>query len=162
MEHTPTAAGNATSHSPGVAEALARLDAVRADDANPAYRRMVDAIAELIIKTGNPAMVFERVLEGLAAQDVTETAARHGLLLHRADQAATEDGTFAELAVFWPAHLAVLPHGQPATVTLVQLRAAVAEHEQSERLAADFQASVAAGHVEDLNTWHARTTQAAK
>ncbi|MFD4259986.1 hypothetical protein ACFWR9_20795 [Streptomyces sp. NPDC058534] len=160
MEHIPTTATAAASHTPDVAQALDRIDGLRADSPSPAYQRMLDGIADMIRETGDPRAVFDRVLEGLAAADALALARQQGLQLHRASKESTEDGTVTETVVFWPAHLAIVPRGQRATDTLTQLRTAVGERERDEQRARDFQASVAAGHVENVDAWHARTSKA--
>ena len=79
--------------------------------------------------------------------------------LYDSSRASVDDGTFTEVAVFWPA-FAILPHGQHPAVSIEQLRAAIAERQREQQLAVDFQASVAAGHVEGLDEWYDRTSRA--
>ncbi|MBZ6135739.1 hypothetical protein [Streptomyces olivaceus] len=162
MEHTPTPASAPASHTPEVQRALDRIDHVRKDDTSPVFQRLLDYLARMVIASGNPSSVFDRVLEGFAVHDALELAREQGLTLARASKQSAEDGSVTETVVFWAAHLAIVPHGQRASETLVQLRAEVAEHQEEQRLSASFQASVAAGHVEDVDAWFARTNRAGR
>jgi hypothetical protein len=51
--------------------------------------------------------------------------------------------------------LAILPPKQDPAASLLQLREEIARRQEDAQRAADFQATVKAGHVEDVDTWHA-------
>jgi hypothetical protein len=151
MEHLPT---------PGVATALARLAADRLT-VSPDMAECLDAISDLIRITGKPDAVYAWVLDTLGREHLAQFAARHRITVHQS-RAVGED-LLARTVVIWAADgkgMAIIPPGQPPATALLQLREEVAQREEDERRAADFQASVAAGHVESIDAWHARASQA--
>ncbi|GAB2732554.1 hypothetical protein [Streptomyces bullii] len=143
---------------PKVIRALADIEAAKQDvDADVA--KCLDSVAGLIRQTGDPDAVFDRVLDGFAREELRVLTATHGVRLAESSAEAVESGTLPETLVFWEFNgnaLAVVPRGQRPADTLAQLRAAVAERAEEQRLAESFQASVAAGDVEDVDSWHAR------
>ncbi|MFI7014120.1 hypothetical protein [Streptomyces sp. NPDC050164] len=152
-------------HSPAVVRALADIEAAKRDvDADVAA--CLDAVADLIRQTGDPDAVFDRVLDNFAREELRVLTAAHGLRLAESSAEAVESGDLTETLVFWEFNgsaLAVVPRGQRPADTLRQLRAAIDERADEQQLADSFQASVAAGDVEDLDSWHARvTTEAAR
>lgn len=156
MQQLPTAA----SESPEVSRALASIDAAK-QDSDPEVARCLDAVADLIRQSGAPDTIFERVIQGLASEELRALAASHGLQLFLSTEASVDEGTVTDVVLFWP-NFAILPHGQTARASLDQLRAAIAGRLTEDQLAADFQASVAAGHTETVEAWYARTTRAAE
>ncbi|MCH0555787.1 hypothetical protein [Streptomyces sp. MUM 16J] len=149
------------STSPEVTRTLAAIEAAKKELEHPEVRRCLDAIAALIKQTSNPDAVLERVLERFAAEELLALAGAHGLHLFASTEASVDVGTVTALVVFWPS-FAIVPHGQKPTASLAQLRAAIAARVAEQQLAADFQASVAAGHTENVDDWYARTTRAAQ
>ncbi|MGW0347595.1 hypothetical protein ACWDX8_13435 [Streptomyces anthocyanicus] len=90
-------------------------------------------------------------------------AAQHSITVHVTRVA--DDEQPAAAVVIWRhdgTALALVPQQQSPTDILAQLRAEVAERQEEQRLSAAFQASAAAGHVEDVDTWHARVAKAAR
>ncbi|MFF8910202.1 hypothetical protein [Streptomyces olivaceoviridis] len=158
MAQLPTPPDGPTSEQ--VALALASIEAAKQDIDHSEVARCLDAVANLIRQTGDPDAVFDRVLERFAAEELLALAAAHGLHLFASTEASVDNGTLTELTVFWPS-FAIVPHQQKATVSLDQLRQALAERAREQQLAADFQASAAAGHTEDIDTWYDRVTRAA-
>ncbi|MFE1926499.1 hypothetical protein ACFW91_28560 [Streptomyces asoensis] len=123
----------------------------------------LDAIGELIRITATPDVVFAWVVEALGRENLKAFAAQHRITLHWSR--ATDEEQLPRTAVVWTADgtgMAIAPARQRPATTLLQLREEIAQREQDQQRARDFQASVAAGHVEDLDAWHARTTQAPK
>ncbi|MEU8728734.1 hypothetical protein AB0C68_05060 [Streptomyces tendae] len=95
------------------------------------------------------------------AEALAAFAAQHTITVHVTRTA--DDEQPAAAVVIWRhdgTALALVPRQQSPADTLAQLRAEVAERQEEQRLSAAFQASVAAGHVEDINTWFARITKA--
>ncbi|MGA5668984.1 hypothetical protein ACPCTG_26315 [Streptomyces pseudogriseolus] len=89
-------------------------------------------------------------------------AAQHSITVHVTR--VPDDEQPAAALVIWRhdgTAMALVPQQQSPCDTLAQLRAEVAERQEEQRLSASFQASVAAGHVEDVATWYARVTKAA-
>ncbi|MEU5091689.1 hypothetical protein [Streptomyces sp. NPDC021356] len=162
MQHIPTAETSPATRTTPVQRALARIDSIREDDTSPAFQQLLDHLAQMVIESGDPRAVFDRVSEAFAAYDTLELARQQGLELMRSTVQSVEDGTVSATTVFWPAHLVIVPHGQRASDTLAQLRTEVAEHQEEQHLSASFQASVASGHVEDVETWFTRTSKAAR
>lgn len=162
MAELPTVAAPTTT--PEVARALADIEAVK-DGAEQAVVECLAAIADLIQQTGDPAGVFDSVLDAFAREEIRVLAAAHRVRLYTTTTEPITSGYCADTFVVWQADgtgIAAIPRGQKPTVALAQLRGYIYDRQEQERLAADFQASVAAGHVEDVETWHARTTRAAK
>lgn len=96
------------------------------------------------------------------SSELADIAAEYGLRLVSA-RPGTGLARFAtETFLMWRERLVIVPHGQDATETLTQLRAALEAQAQEIQLARDFEASVAAGHVEDVEAWYARTSKAAR
>ncbi|CAM5718667.1 hypothetical protein SALBM135S_02771 [Streptomyces alboniger] len=58
--------------------------------------------------------------------------------------------------------MAIVPEGQDPALSLLQLREEIAQRAEDQRQSAVFQASVAAGHVESIDAWHARTAKASR
>ena len=88
-------------------------------------------------------------------------AARHRITLHKSR--ATDEEQLNRAVIIWTATgtgMAIIPAGQDPADTLVHLRDEVGQRLEDLRQAEAFQASVASGYVEDLDTWHARTSQA--
>lgn len=159
MTELPTATEPSTTHNPKVARALADIEAAKRD-ATPDVAWCLDAIADLVSKHDDPDAVFDRVLDGFAREELRILAITHGVRFARLTLEAAE----SETNVFWQFDgqaLAVVPRGQRPADTLAQLRSAIADREEEQRLADDFQASVAAGHVEDVEAWYTRTSKAA-
>lgn len=153
MEHLPT---------PEVATALARLSADRLT-VSPDLAECLDAISDLIKISGKPDAVYAWVLDTLGREHLYRYAERQRITLH--EMCDSVDAPLARTVVVWTADgsgFAVVPHGQDPRLTLLRLREQVAERDEETRLAADFQASVAAGHVESFDAWHARTSQAGR
>ncbi|MFC8442697.1 hypothetical protein ACFUJT_31620 [Streptomyces griseoincarnatus] len=93
---------------------------------------------------------------------LAEFAAQHSITVHVTRVPDAEQPAAA--LVIWRhdgTALALVPQQQSPSDTLAQLRAEVSERQLEERLARDFQDSVAHGHVEDVATWYARVTKAA-
>lgn len=155
-----SAAHAADMTSPKVTRALADIEAAKSE-VDPLVALCLDAVADLVRETGDPDAVFDSILARIACEDVERLAAAHGLRLCRSTEESVDDGTVTEVVLCWPT-FAILPHGQEPRTSRDQLRAAIAERLEEERLGAAFQASVAAGPTEDVDTWHARTAQAAR
>ncbi|MFC8002948.1 hypothetical protein ACFUCH_03770 [Streptomyces olivaceus] len=97
------------------------------------------------------------------AEDIAAFAAQHSITVHVTRVA--DDDQPATTLVIWRhdgTALAVVPEQQSPSDTLAQLRTEVAERQEEQRLSASFQASVAAGHVEDVDAWFARTNRAGR
>lgn len=159
MSELPTAAAPSTK--PVVARALAHIEAAKLAD--PDIVECLDAIGDLIRISGNPKGVFAWVLDTLGREHLKQFAARHRVTLH--ESRAVDEEHLDKTVIIWAADgkgLAIVPPSQPPATTLVQLREEIAEREADEQRALDFQASVAAGHVEDVEAWHARTSEAAR
>ncbi|MGA5605953.1 hypothetical protein ACPCUF_33890 [Streptomyces griseoincarnatus] len=157
MEQLPTA--SAPSRSTAVQRALSDIETAKAG-AEPAVADFLDHVAQLIVQHGDPDAVLARVIDALAFEDLKAAAVAHGLTLHttRADEQSVR------LLVIWThdGGMVLIPQGLPPRTALHQLRAALAERAEEERLARDFQDSVAHGHAEDFATWYARVTKAAR
>jgi hypothetical protein len=140
-----------------VARALAAIAAAKvgADQGTVEY---LDLVAEMVETYRDPDLVFDRVLAGLRRERLQALAETHGLRLYYSSQQSAAEGTVTEAVVFWPS-VALLPHGQDPAVSLAQLRKAIAEREREQRIAVSFQASVTAGHVEDVDSWYDHTSR---
>jgi hypothetical protein len=137
MSELPTPPNPPTT--PHVTRALARIESAKAE---------VDADA-----------VFAWVLDTLGHEHLYRYAERQRITLH--EMCDSTEAPLARTIVIWAADgsgFALVPHGQDPRATLRRLREQVAERDEETRLTADFQASVAAGHVEDIDAWHARTS----
>ncbi|MFD6432852.1 hypothetical protein [Streptomyces venezuelae] len=160
MAELPTAATPPTT--PEVARALAAIEASKLL-AEPDVAECLDAIGDLIRITGTPEAIYDWVTHFLGRETLRQFAAQHRITLH--ESRATEEEQLPAAAVIWTASgdgMAIFPQGQRPAATLLQLREEVARREEEMTRAADFQASVAAGHVEDIDAWHARTSKAAR
>jgi hypothetical protein len=162
MAELPTVATPTTT--PEVARALADIEAVK-DGAEPAVVECLTAIADLVQQTGDPVSVFDSVLDAFAREEIRVLAAAHSVRLYATTTDPVTSAYSADTFVVWQADgtgIAAIPRGQKPTEALAQLRGFIHDRQEQTRLAADFQASVAAGHVEDVETWYARTAQAAE
>jgi len=141
-----------------VMRALTDIETAK-QDAEPAVAEFLDLVAELIVQHGDPDAVFGRVIDALAREEIRALSSAHGLTLHTTR--AVDQPT--ELHVIWTATggLAIVPRALSPRVVLKQLRAAIAELEEEEQLAASFQASVASGYVEAVEDWAARVADKA-
>jgi gamma-glutamyl:cysteine ligase YbdK (ATP-grasp superfamily) len=92
-----------------------------------------------------------------ARSQLADIAAEYGLRLVSARSGSGLARLATEAILMRRERLVIVPPGQGAAETLPQLRAALEAQAQEIRLARDFEASVAAGHVEDVETWYART-----
>ncbi|MFF8879630.1 hypothetical protein [Streptomyces flaveolus] len=118
----------------------------------------LDAIGDLIRITGQPDAVFDWVQYTLGREELRVLAAQHRLTLH--ESRAADEEQLPRAAVIWTADgtgMAIVPAGQRPADTVLQLREEIAQRQAEVQLAADFQASRAAGHVEDVDAWHTRT-----
>lgn len=143
---------------PETAAVLARIAADRLT-ASPDVAECLDAISDLITISGNPDAVFAWVLDTLGREHLAQYAAQHRIKLHQSR--AVDEELLARTVIIWAADgegMAIIPPGQQPATSLVQLRKELAEREEDEQRARDFQASVAAGHVESVHAWHARTS----
>ncbi|RMB81303.1 hypothetical protein [Streptomyces shenzhenensis] len=160
MTELPTTAEPSTTDNHRVQRALAEIEAAK-QDCTPDVVKCLDDVADLVRQTGDPDAVFASVLDGFAREEIRVLAATHQVRLIPSTPDAVSSGVLTETVVFWQydgSSLAAVPHGQRSVDTLAQLRAAIAERAEEQELADDFQASVAAGHVEDIESWHARTS----
>ncbi|MEU5664724.1 hypothetical protein [Streptomyces longwoodensis] len=158
MSELPTAA--APSPTPDVARALAAIDAAKLL-ADQDVAECLEAIGDLIRITAAPDTIFKWVLHLFRQENLRQFAAQQHLTLH-VSRTADED-VLDRAVIIWTADgkaLAILPPGQDPGLSLLQLREEVAQRAEDLQRAADFQASVAAGHVEDVEAWHARTSRA--
>jgi len=162
MTELPTTATPPTTAE--VTRALADIEAVT-QGAEPAVVECLTAIADLIRQTGDPASVFDSVLSAFAREEIRVLAAAHSVRLYVTTTEPVTSSYRDEVFVVWQADgtgIAAIPRGQKPRDALDQLRGFIRARQEEERLAADFQASVAAGHVESLDAWHARVAQASK
>jgi hypothetical protein len=156
MAELPTAATPSTT--PDVARALAAIEASKLL-AEPDVAECLDAIGDLIRITGAPAATFEFVQRFLAGESLRQYAALQKIRLHISR--ATDEEQPPRVFVIWTAEgdaMAILPGGQHPSASLLQLREEVERRAEDRRIAAGFQASVTAGHVESVDAWHARTS----
>lgn len=156
MKHLPT---------PDVSRALADIEAVK-HGAEPAVVECLAAIADLIEETGDPAGVFDSVLDAFAREELRVLAAAHRVRLHMTSARPVSLGYRNDTFLVWQADgtgIAAVPREQRPRDALAQLRGFVQAREEEQRLADAFQASVTAGYVEGLDAWHVRTsTQAVR
>jgi hypothetical protein len=97
-----------------------------------------------------------------AARALADFADQHGLTVR--ESRAVDEDLLNRTVVLWTAEgkgLALVPTGQAPATTLLRLREEVVQRAEDMQRAIDFQASVKAGHVEDVEAWHARTSKAA-
>ena len=98
---------------PEVARALADIEAVTAG-AEPAVIDCLTAIADLIRQTGDPASVFDSVLNAFAREEIRVLAAAHRVRLHWTTTEPVTSGYRADTFVVWQADgtgLAAIPRG---------------------------------------------------
>jgi len=138
--------------SPAVRQALVSIEAAK-EGADPAVVECLDAVADLVREHGDPATVFDSVLGQLAREQLRVLAAAHGLRLYYSTEASVDDGHASEVVLF-PGFV-ILPHGQRPEDSLAQLRAALADRQEEQRMAGDFQARVASGQHGDVREWFA-------
>ncbi|GAA3301394.1 hypothetical protein [Streptomyces cinereospinus] len=151
MEQPPTAPADAPAN-PAVCQALASIEAAK-EGADPAVVECLDAVAALVRTHRDPVAVFDSVLAQLAREQLRVLAAAHGLRLYWSTEASVDDGHVTELVLF--PGFAILPHGQRPEDSLAQLRAALADRQEEQRLAVAFQARVASGRGGDVREWFA-------
>ncbi|MEW2424870.1 hypothetical protein AB0911_30520 [Streptomyces nigra] len=157
MPELPTVA--ATTATPEVARALAGIEAAKLL-ADQDVTECLEAIADLIRITGAPETIYTWVRHLFGRENLRQYAAQQHLKLH---QSRAADDEQSRAVIIWTADgddLAIVPAGQDPTTSLLQLREEVARHAEETQRASDFQASLAAGLVEDVDVWCARTTQA--
>jgi hypothetical protein len=97
------------------------------------------------------------------AEQLRVFAAQNGLTVH--ESRAVDEDLLNRTVILWTADgkgLALVPTGQAPATTLLRLREEVAQRAEDVQRALDFQASVTAGHVEDVDAWYARTSKAAR
>lgn len=160
MAELPTAAVPSTT--PEVARALAAIEASKLL-AEPGLIECLDAIGDLIRITGAPESIYEWVVHFLGRETLRQFAAHHHIALH--ESRAADEEQLPRSVIIWTADgtgLAIVPQGQHPGTALLQLREEIAQREQELRLTADFEATVAAGHTEDVDAWHARTSEASR
>lgn len=156
MAELPTAVTPTTT--PAIAQALASIEAAKLT-AGTSVAECLDAVGDLIRITRNPSVVFDWVVRLLEGETLKHFAAQNRITLH--ESRATDEEQLPRATVIWTADgtgMAIIPQGQHPATVLLQLHEEVAQRQEDMRRAADFQATVAAGHVEDLATWHARTS----
>ena len=148
----------APSPSATVMRALTDIEAAK-QTSEPAVAEFLDLVGQLVVQHGDPDAVLSRVIDALAREEIKALGSTYCLTLHTTR--AAEQPT--DLQVIWTATggLAIVPRSLGPRVVLEQLRAAVAEFEEEERLARDFQDSVASGYVEAVEDWAARIAEQA-
>ncbi|MFM9594002.1 hypothetical protein ACKI1O_32020 [Streptomyces scabiei] len=158
MQNHPTTA----SHTPAVRRAIADIEAAKLL-VDHAVGECLDAIGDLVMISGEPDAVFAWVLDTLGREHLAQFAAQHQITVHHSR--AVDEEHLDKTVVIRTAGggaMAIVPTGQPPSTTLLQLREEIAERDADAQRAADFQASVAAGHVEGVDAWHTRTSTAAR
>lgn len=122
----------------------------------------LDAVGDLIRITGAPDAIFSWIRVIFGRENLLRFAAQQGLALH--ESRAADEEELDRAVIIWGADeqgFAIVPAKQDAATSILQLREEIARREEEQRLSLSFQASVAAGHIEDVDAWHARVTQAA-
>lgn len=160
MAELPTAATPSTT--PEVSRALAAIEASKLL-AEQDVAECLDAIGDLIRITGAPAATLEFVQRFLGGETLRQYAALQNIRLH-ISRARAEDQP-PRTFVIWTTDgdaMGIIPEGQHPSVSLLQMREEVARRAEEKQLAADFQTSVTAGHVETVDAWHARTSKATR
>lgn len=158
MAELPTVATATTT--PEVARALAGIEAAKLL-ADKDVTECLDAIGDLVRITGAPTAIFAWVRHVFGRENLRQYAAQQHLKLH--ESRASEEEQLDRAVIIWTVGgegLAIVPAGQDPATSLLQLREEIAQRAEEQQRAVDFQASVEAGHVEDVDGWHARTTQA--
>lgn len=146
---------------PEVARALADIEAAKLAVGQD-VAECLDAVGDLIRITGTPK-TLDWVMDFLGREHLRVFAAQNGLTVH--ESRALDEDLLNRTAVLWMADgkgLALVPTGQAPATTLLRLREEVAQRAEDVQRAIDFQASAAAGHVEDVDAWYARTSKAAR
>ncbi|WP_460067330.1 hypothetical protein [Streptomyces sp. YKOK-I1] len=157
MPELPTAAEPSTT--PEVARVLAEIEAAKLG-ASDDVADCLTTIGDLIRTTGTPK-ALDWVKDFLIREELRVFAERHRVTLH--ESRATNEEQLDRAVVIWTVGgdgMAIIPAGQAPAATLLHLREEVAQRDEDLKRAIDFQASVAAGHVESLADWDARTAQA--
>ncbi|MFJ8154845.1 hypothetical protein [Streptomyces sp. NPDC094468] len=160
MAELPTA--TAPSSKSDVARALRQIEAAKLGT-DPDVAECLDAIGDLIRITGAPASIFAWARHTFTRENLRQYAAQQHIKLHES-RAADEDQAHRTF-VIWTAGgegMGIIPAGQDPAVSLLQLREEVERRAEEAALAANFQDTVAAGHIEDAETWYARAFQAGK
>lgn len=158
MAELPTVATATTT--PEAARALAGIEAAKLL-ADKDVTECLDAIGELIRITGAPDTIFTWVRHLFGRENLRQYAAQQRIKLH--ESRASEEDQLDRTVIIWTVGgegLAIVPAGQDPATSLLQLREEITQRAEEQQRAADFQASAAAGHIEDVDTWHARTSQA--
>lgn len=158
MAELPTVATATTT--PKVARALAGIEAAKLL-ADKDVTECLEAIGDLVRITGAPDAIFAWVRHVFGRENLRQYAAQQHLKLH--ESRASDEEQLDRAVVIWTVGgegLAIVPAGQDPATTLLQLREEIAQRAEEQQRAVDFQASVEAGHVEDVDGWHSRTTQA--
>jgi hypothetical protein len=158
MAELPTVATATTT--PEAARALAGIEAAKLL-ADKDVTECLDAIGELIRITGAPDTIFTWVRLLFGRENLRQYAAQQRIKLH--ESRAGEEDQLDRTIIIWTVGgegLAIVPAGQDPATSLLQLREEIAQRAEEQQRAVDFQASAAAGHIEDVDTWHARTNQA--
>lgn len=156
MQNHPTTA----SHTPAVRRAIADIEAAKLL-VDKAVGECLDAIGDLITLSGEPDAIYAWAIDTLGREHLKQFAARHSITVHQSR--AVDEEHLDKTVVIRTAGggaMAIVPPGQSPSTTLLQLREEIAERDADAQRALDFQASVAAGHVEDVEAWHARTSKA--
>lgn len=157
MSELPTVTEPPTT--PEVTRALRDIEAAKLVD--PEIADCLDAIGDLIRITGKPDTVYEWVANTLGREHLRAFAVRNGITLHESRAADEEQPPRA--FIVWAADgegFAIIPAGQTAATTVLQLREDIAQRAEEHQRSLDFQATVAAGHVEGVDDWFNRTSQA--
>ncbi|MGW0865774.1 hypothetical protein [Streptomyces sp. NPDC002611] len=160
MAELPTVATTTTT--PDVARALAGIEAAKLL-ADKDVAECLDAVGDLIRITGAPDTVFEWLRHLFGRENLRQYAAQQHLTLH--ESRARDEEQLDRTVIVWAVDgrgLAIVPAGQDPATSLLQLREEIAQRAEEEQRASAFQASVAAGHVEDVDAWHARTSKAGR
>ena len=159
MTELPTDAAPSTT--PDVARMLADIEAAKllvSED----LAECLTAVGDLIRITGTPK-TLDWVMDVLGREELRVFAIQHGLTVH--ESLAVDEDLLNLTTILWTADgkgLALVPTGQAPATTLLRLREEVAQRAEDVQRALDFQASVAAGHVEDLDAWHDRISKASR
>ena len=158
MSELPTASKPSTTP----AAALASIEAAKLT-AGRDVAECLDAIADLVRITGQPDAVFDWIQVTFGREELRFLAAQHQITLH--ESCPSDEEQQGRATVIWTADgqgMAIVPRGQRPSVTVLQLREEIARRQEAAQLAADFQATVAAGHTESVEDWFARTRKAAR
>ncbi|MFE9937363.1 hypothetical protein [Streptomyces hirsutus] len=129
------------SPSAAVMRAITSIELAK-QDAEPPVAEFLDYVGQLIAQRGDPTAVLDSVSDALACAEIRALGNSYCLTLHTT-RAVDQP---AELHVIRTATggLAIVPQSLSPRVVLEQLRAAIAEFEEEERLGVSFQAAAAA------------------